>query len=303
MAGNAVSNNKRMWFGTLDWMQWVDVPLSGANVSPSAWGADGTLLGGGGYAINSTGSHKRFVFEWRRSSARRMAQLIKDYRDGAFGRGLIYFIDPLTYDTNVLPARWANPSMTYGDEAATLVYNVEPTIAPTSNFKANGVPSQTVTYDLAGVPIGYRGEEDSLFIPIPEGYQLHLGAIYTRTGTGVIAYAPVSETGVTGASVTVTQTAVAAANLTPQTISGVYGIRLYIGRTTNVASTVAVTAMIARMSKIGSPAILPEKWTGGQGHSGCEFQGVPTYVNNTGTNGGQVSFATTLIETGSWVYS
>lgn len=42
-------------------------------------------------------------------------------------------------------------------------------------------------------------------------------------------------------------------------------------------------------------------WIGGQGHSGCRFIGKPTYVNNTGVDGGQVSFAASFREVGLWV--
>lgn len=43
-------------------------------------------------------------------------------------------------------------------------------------------------------------------------------------------------------------------------------------------------------------------WVGGQGHSGCRFDGEPTYIEYTGVNGGQVGYAATFREVGSWEY-
>lgn len=303
MANNSYKDNKRFWFGTKDWMQWIDVPLSGADVSPTGWEAEGTTLGGGGFALGSVGSHKRYSFEWRKSSARRQAQLLKDYRDGAYGRGLIYFIDPLTYDTNVLPARWANPSMTFGEEGSTLVYGVSPLATVTSNFQTNRIPSTRVTYDLANVAAGYRGVEDSVFIPIPEGYELRLGAMYSATGTGGVFYSPVNANGTVGAAVALTQSAVDATNLVPDVVpTGLLGIQLWVGKTAVGAATVNLAAMTGRMVQIGKTLNTTGPWVGGQGHSGCNFLGTPTYVNNTGMDGGQVSFAASFVEVGSWIY-
>lgn len=43
-------------------------------------------------------------------------------------------------------------------------------------------------------------------------------------------------------------------------------------------------------------------WIGGQGHSGCRFVGVPTYVSNSPYAGGRIGFAASFTEVGSWVY-
>ena len=110
-----MSSYARMWFGTEDKMQWIDCPLQGADVSPLGWSAEGTLLNGGGYAKHSWASHRNYVFEWRQSSARRMAQIMHNYRDGVYGRGLIHFVDPLTMDFNVLPKQWAYPALMAGE--------------------------------------------------------------------------------------------------------------------------------------------------------------------------------------------
>ena len=42
------------------------------------------------------------------------------------------------------------------------------------------------------------------------------------------------------------------------------------------------------------------EWVGGQGNSGCRFVGSPTYIENTGVNGGQISYAASFKEVGDW---
>lgn len=289
------------WFGTADYMQWFPTPLQGAEMSPEGWGVGGTLLNGGGYQFNSWGSHKVYTFEWPRASSTETAQLMKSYSDGTYGRGLMYFLDPLIYDKNVLPAQWADPSIAINDEGATLVQGVRPTSLPATDWKAKALPLRLTSYNVT-VPAGFRGREQAVFIPIPTGYQLHLGAIYSRTGTGGVFYAPQNSNGTVGSPVQVTASTTSAASLVTNTVSGVDGIWLYVGRSSTAASTVTLHAMSAVLNPEGQDRPTVTKWHGGMGHSGTRFSGRPTWTANTPLNGGQVSFAASFREVGSWVY-
>lgn len=135
-------NEKQMWFGTEERMGWIECPLSGADVSPIGWNAEATMLNGGGFALNSWASHKRFAFGWGESATLGLASTIHSYADGSYGRGLLYFLDPMWYEVNVLPKHWADPSMALNAEAPTLIYDNEPTSTPTSS-NTNGLPVQT----------------------------------------------------------------------------------------------------------------------------------------------------------------
>lgn len=300
---------KNLWFGTEDYMQWVETPLSGAESTPQGWEASGTLLNGGGYASHSWGTHRTYDYTWRNSSAREASQIMQNYRNGTWGRGLIYFHDPLTFDQNILPARWADPSMALGDESMSLVYGQQPVASPTPSFQVNGLPIQSVTYNVNQTTTGIN-REDSLFIPIPEGYQLRLGAVYTRVGLGGIFATPVQQDGVERSSILLNQVAPDAAVMTPNPVEvGMKGVRLWIGKSGSgtPTPTVTVSAMTARLVKVGSGSVEASRvssgpWIGGQGHSGCRFDGPPTEIKYNRVNGGQVGYSASFKEVGSWEY-
>lgn len=303
MAFTAKAKRDNFFFGTEQAMRWMPTPNRGADVSPQGWGDGGTLLNGGGYQLNSFGSHKNYLFEWPSSSARRVAQLMKSYADGTYGRGLIYFVDPLTYDTNVLPARWADPSMSIGVEGASLVYGVDPDPLPTSNWQENDLPVQTAYYDLGGIASGWRGKEEAVFIPRPEGFSVLLGAIYSRTGTGSVFYREQGSSGGLGAEFRAPELPANASDIHNVTVTSGAGIWVWVGKITPGASSVSLSALSARLvsQTRPKPRIGQGPWIGGQGHSGVRFVGKPTYMNNTGVNGGQVSYAATFKEVGSWI--
>lgn len=304
MAFIAQSRRNNLWFGTEQAFGWLPTPNRGADVSPQGWNDGGLLLNGGGYQLNSFGSHKNYIFEWPPASSREVAQLMKSYSDGTYGRGLIYFVDPLIYNTNILPAQWADPSMGLGYEGASLVYNVDPVSLPTSGWQTNNLPVNSAYYDLGGVADGWRGKEEAVFLPIPEGYSIRLGSIHSETGNGGVFYRTQSPTGALGAITKLTPLGVASPTLTNATeVSSSAGIWVWVGKSAAGAGTVTLTAMTARLTPVVNPdpSIGAGPWVGGQGHSGVRFVGKPTYMNNSGVDGGQVSFAASFREVGFWV--
>lgn len=309
MAFIAEERRKKFWFGTENRAEFFPTPNRGADVSPTGWEAGGTLLNGGGYQLNSFGSHKNFIFEWPGSSAREVAQKMKSYADGTYGRGLIYFIDPLTWTTNMLPAQWADPSMALGYEGASLVYGVDPVSVPTSGWESNDLPVNSAYYNLGSIATGWRGKEEAVFIPIPSGHTLALGSFHSQTGTGRVYYREQATNGALGTIAELTPLANNASQVVNTSVSGanLAGVWLYVGKSAAGAGSVTLSGMSGRIiesAKIPSPQydLLQEgPWIGGQGHSGCRFIGKPTYVNNTGVDGGQVSFAASFREVGLWV--
>lgn len=286
MGAIAESRRKNLWFGTEQHMEWFKTPSRGADTTPSGWDSEGTTLNGMGYSFNSFGSHKVYQFDWGSSASREVAQKMKSFADGTYGRGKIYFIDPTINLLNVLPARWADPTMTAGYEGYSLVNGVIPELMSASPSK-NGYPANTVTYNLDSVTPGFRGEYESVFIPIPEGHILPLWASYSATGSGGVFVSPVSQGGATGAPLMVAETPSESdlVNAGVYGMNGEKGVRLWIGREDSSPSSVTLRGMTARvlsmnysaaeLSRAGDP-----HWIGGMGHEGCRFSGKPTMVLN-----------------------
>lgn len=298
--------DEKMWFGTKDYMTWITPPLAGADSSPAAWGSEGTLLNGGGYAFNSFNSHKTYNYAWSGGSTRQEAQLMKSFADGAFGRGKIYFQEPNIYSTNVLHARLADPSITADYEGPDLVPNVTPTTVATSGFVTNGLPVRSINYPTgSALPVLSSATvmaQDN-FIPVPDGKALLVQAFYapTVTATGLGIYVvEASADGVaasTGVRLTPTTNAGAVSFQVFSKNPGVIGYYIFIGRSTGViVGNMQIAAIHARIADAGTTMIGENRWMGGQGHNGVRFTGKPTYITRSGINGGQIEYAATFKE-------
>lgn len=305
MATIAQSGRNKLWFGTIGNMGWFPTPNRGADVSPAGWSAGGQLLNGGAYQFGSFNSARTYQFEWPMSSERRHSQKMKAFADGTYGRGLIYFIDPLIYDQNVLPAMWADPSMGVGFEANALVPGVTPTALPSEAPASMEGPSQAAFYSFGfgtAPQISNLDDSNSVFIPIPEGFQVILASHYSYTGTARIRYSLVAPSGAVSGNYSLPPS-------TPsypfpraiQSAPNVAGIRLWVGKSSTSSASITLSSMMARITPAGSTQDGDPIWYPGQGHSGCRFSMYPTITNQTGVGGGQVSFAATFQEVGSWV--
>lgn len=313
-------DRKKFWFGTEGYSKWMVTPNSGANMGPSAWNEGGGFLSGGGFQRNSFGSHREYVLEWSGSSTYEAAQEMLDFYNGSYGDGLIHFVLPTIYDKNILPSQWASPSTLEGPTS--LVPGVVPTIIRDTGVKTLLAGS---TFPRAGVlyTIEESGEPGkSLFVPIPEGFDLVLGftGAAANADAGVFATPVASVTGAAEAPIRIRPALNTPASETPvvtDVVSGAgrAGVRLWIGKTAGESSLVQVIALCARLVPSGSmvsipdldvpfdqfPAIARKPWVGGMGHSGCRFESPPTTVLNTGINGGTASYAANFREIGTWL--
>lgn len=285
-------NRDQMWFGTEQKMGWIETPMTGADVSPEGFSASATGLNGLGYVRNSWDSHKNYQFSWGDSADRALASKIHAYRNGTYGRGLIYFHDPMYYDMNILPRRVADPSMALNNEAEPLIRGMWPRSTPTPG-NTNDLPAETAIYD---VPAGFDAEVsgDEVFVPIPPGFTLVIGAVYASSGSSSL-YARTQS----GRTV-IAQSGMNATNLHPQVISGTEWVRIGIQNPGGAQSALSISAISARLTPPGEQPSLAGPWLSGEGNSGCRFVGSPTLVNYNGVNGGQVGVACTLMETGAW---
>lgn len=296
---------EKMWFGTEEYMDWIPAPVSGATMNPEGWSDGGTLLSGGGYQAHSAGSHKVYTFSWGDAASVELSQLLKAYADGTYGRGLYYFIDPLLYHRNILPARIADPSIAIGDESATLVPGVVPTASPTIGWRSNRLPIRGAVYQLDGAAVGFPGNGCATFIPIPEGHTLRLGAFYESTGSGGVFATGQTTEGTLLAPTKLPALSPSATQVVPHAFigqDGLAGVWVWVGKT-GATGSVTLRGMTGRISSPDSPAPTVGPWSPGMGHSGCELASWPTHQANTGVDGGQVSIAASFREVGSWRYA
>ncbi|AWY06379.1 hypothetical protein SEA_TANDEM_49 [Microbacterium phage Tandem] len=231
-------NVERMWFGTEQRMGWIETPQTGADVSSLGQSANAVLQNGGGTVRNSWDSHKVYQFSWGTGATPSMVSLLQAYRNGSYGRGLLYFHDPMFYATNLLPKRWADPSMAVNFEAEPLVPDANPTAVPVVST-ANNYPVSAASYSL---PANYSSQNNGTehFIPIPEGMTLLLGAAYDGPGE-VYARTPAGVTVIPSLSP-------AASTVVSVQISGQPWVRLGLRNTAAGTRSIAITGMTARLS-------------------------------------------------------
>lgn len=301
-----------MWFGTQDYATWIQTPQRGADVSAQGWNESGNFLNGGAFAFNSFNTHKEFDFSWRTTSSRKEAQTMMSFYSGTFGRGKLYFLDPLTMKTNVLPARWASPSITCDFEGESLVPGIDPLQVSQTNTDRLQLPVTSAQYQFVSHVQG-DPRDVGVFIPVPPGYAALVWGVSGATGG---ASAPRVRVGNVSRGGFVSPTVNPLPNATPSDLQykldggaiysmnpGDIGIQLWFGGQVTgavVDGTLTVNALsveIVPAESVVSYSQSPrEHWYGGQGNEGVRFLQPPTYINNTGRDGGQIEFAATFTE-------
>lgn len=232
-------NIEKMWFGTERKMMWIDTPNTGADASSIGTTASATGLGGGGFSRQSWDSHKGYQFSWGESADQRMVSIMESYRNGSYGRGLLYFSDPMYYRTNILPKRLADPAMAVNWEAEPLIRDANPTAVPQIATE-NDYPIDAAAYT---VPAGYSSQTDGteFFIAIPPGFTLVVGAVFSGAGALYVR----TPAGITN----LTPLALNAANVANQVITGQPWARIGI-RNTGAAGILTIGGVTARLATL-----------------------------------------------------
>ena len=305
-------NRDSMWFGTIDSgtgqsnMRWIETPQTGADVSSTGMTAEAGLMNGGAYVRNSWDSHKTYQFSWGESASPQLASALQGYRNGSFGRGLIQFLDPMNYGTNLLPKRWADPSMAANYEAESLWFGQSPRTSPTGASPLD-LPATSAIYDLEalGSPENPDGVDigAALALPVPPGFSVGFGWVgeSTSSSAGII----VGATGLTlssgaGVAPPIDESSRQVINMTG--VAGSRGgiITMALANLSDAVESVRLEAMTLRVAPPGEVLDTSGPWMSGQGHSGCRFVGNPTIVNYNGVGGGQRGVSCILREVGAW---
>jgi len=283
----------KMWFGTFHHAEFIDCPVVGSDFSPESWGTGGTFLSGGGFEVGAPDAHKVSNLSWSAASTIPAAARIQAYRDGAYSQtpgDLFYFHDPLSYAVNILPKRWAQPSLMVRTKRPWATAEVP---GPgTRGLPLTGAHIAAGTTDPTGPGAGV------LFIPIPHGMTLFIGAqnTVTVTGGGVFTRTVLAD----GTAETPSRIIGGNRYQTNNPSGALRGVLLYFKGEVNVMGMRACLVPHGAAAPVDFP-ITAWDWHSGMGHSGSRFTAPPTYVPSNGVAGGMASFSATFREVGDWL--
>lgn len=279
----------KMWFGTRNYMTWVECPAVGVDSSKFDWNNQTNFLNGGANVRRSTNSHKEFQLSWNMTS-RENIRAISDFADGFYGGGPIYWADPFTMDTNMMPAQWG--AMYLNTKDGTAYAGTRP-IQVNTDANSLGYPTYSAQYTISA-----SDTQPSVWIPIPPGYTAWVGAKGTSGSGGLLRAIPTTGPSSTGTAVTIAPTAVGSTTRVTQSFAnsaGYDGVLITLGG----SGTITLTSVIVQVLKDGTT---PKTggFISGQGHSGCTFAAQPT-LNNYSAALDKVGLTAKLVETQAWV--
>lgn len=290
MANNPM---QAMWIGPRGGESWFKAPDSGGIFTPVGWasnsGSPAQQIGGGASIRRSKTTHKDYPMTWSIGSRLQFAPILDMY-SGARGPGLIYFIDPMVSDLNVLPEQWAFPASACYD-GTPLIGTVRPqNVATPANV--NGYPPETAQYALAGSTL------HPLYIPIPPGYTAWVGIHGTISGTGGVRVTPILPGNTATTAVFPTMLAVTTSTLVNSSFTGGTYQGIVVDITTGTATTINLSGMIVQILPTGTTPGT-SGFIGGLGNSGCEFTSAPSITSYSSALD-QVGASAHLVEVGDW---
>lgn len=226
------------------------------------------------------------------------------FRQGSFGKGLLFFSNPFAFQSNLFAPAWAEPGLIEGDWENTS--DATPSFASVS-ANSYDQPLRKATWAVtrtASTNPAYQSS--SVVIPIPIGMTLWLGVSGATTGTGAHHVVATNlSTGVTTASnlTSLSDTSSTRLNQSFPASQFDYVEVFNDWRTSSAASTVTVTSRLAQLWPTGVTPPLSGNHIPGDGQTGLRFAG-ETYSHEYREWYGAdrytgVSFE--LVEVGAWL--
>ena len=295
----------KIWFGTARKAQWVKAPLADMGASAVGDAEEQQFTNGGQFVKASFGSARNFDMSW--VGDRSELQVIKDYKDGIYGGGLVYWEDP--FAKNILPPHWAAPMLSVRDWPSLIQSGnkPEPVMFPEAS---NSYPYQGAKYTVTNDFETSR----SLTMLIPEGHEIGIGFVWTKTGTAGLWCVPILTDGTEDTPVLLTQlTDYDTTRVTDYFSNTSYAttrhqaVRIYIKRTDSTPSTITIHGGMAVLNPAESPHPHPafnisDPWSSGEGFSGCVIAGAPQMSYKGMVDGRRlITMSTSLKEIGAWL--
>lgn len=281
--------DSKMYFGTREYMQYIPCPSVGGDHSGVGWNTSAQYMNGGAWERNSSTSHREFQMSWSLYH-REELQPLYDYAAGIYGDGALYFIDPFAADKNVLPEWWAAPGMATLD-APVLAGSARPTrfvnVDQTQRYPRIGA-----TYDL-----GLGSSSQKLWIPIPPGKTLWIGAHGPTSATASVNVLPFSNATTSGTATALSNLSTTSATRFSDSFSSSDG---WAGVEISLEGTGFLT-LVGIIAQVIDTGLIPDNggFIGGMGHSGCSFRGKPTKLAYNSAMD-YIGASATLVETEGW---
>lgn len=257
-----------MWFATEEHGLWLKCPDAALPITNVGWTTETLFLNGGYHRRRSANHAAGYSLSWS-SVNREQVDALKGFYDGAYGQRPYYFVLPGTHD-NILPVSWSTPRLQALD-APPLMRDLRPRtmVAAPSTW---GYPTGSAHYVMnPELPVR------SITVPVPKGFDLHLGVHGAYSGGSAMAYQVVGTTGWTTIT-PLTRTEGATNTVIPMADRPNGGL-VTLSPLTGTSGTLTLNAMIAALRRPGEsgPA---NGFVSGRGHSGAEFVTFEHAVNS-----------------------
>lgn len=288
----------KMWFGIPgSHMQWVPCPSIASVVQRNRYVERMQFENGGGDARRSAQYQMEYQFSFS-GPAHEVEGIdaFNKFAQGFYGDGLIQLAHPAAFETNMFPAAWATPALI--EQGWANIATSTPTFANT-NVSNYGHPSRTATWNITQQAGTYT---KSVTIAIPPTHTLHLGVSGIATGSGVVRAVPINTDGSSGPVTDLTLILKSSSTRMNTNFSGgtYQAVRIYITRSSNVASTVSITSMMAQLYKTGTTPALVTDHIPGEGSTGLMFVDDAIVENYSYMYPPRKGITTTLVEVGAW---
>jgi len=290
----------QVYFGNDKFQTFIEAPLSGLKATSSGYSSTTNLLNGRSFVKRSYAASRTFSPSWVGSmNSTVLAEslnTIKDFADGLYGSGNIYWVDPYAATSNMMPPHWAAPMLDETDWPS-LSATITPTF--TANTYANNYPIKRAVYTLAPGHVDTK----KLTLIIPSTHTLHFGwhssaaGGSSATGAG-IRIVPYNLSGVAGTAVNPVSLLAGGTTRTNQTFAGSSVSRVEIFLASGSAGTTSahLVAMIAQILPTGT-SVASGGFISGRGTTALQFASpVEIEYYSSNINNGQIGLSTTLTE-------
>lgn len=305
----------QMWMGTLyesktpgtssiytnASMRWVPCPDTGMGAGAEGYSELMGFENGGADVVASGATHRVYDLDWgtRTGSGTDGLDVIRSYQQGIFGPGLIYFLDPMNFTTNLFPPHFATPSLSeWGWKPAALVGSY-PNI-PYLTAAPYDLPRRAFTTDLAN-PVAKPVQDGSklVAIPIPPGYTLHVcfRHLVGAGNGGTIGATPVFADGQQDTNQTLTVGPLGSA--TTYSFSGSTYKAVEFWARGYIAGWVGSMAWLYPTG-VTPPNMATARHVPGGGHTGCKFTSAAIVENYVMADRTLKGMSTQLTEVGAW---